>query len=241
MAPLSKSKSYTDLITSMGVGDSEPDEERILTTLARHMAKVGVFESGLTKHMNQNGRATSSGSLPTATKSLLLTIQREGEVRNIRLDFSEESRRVKIYLEDKRQGNQLQRSTGNADNPGLEYDEFLHEIKRSMLFEPEEEEVYWYSSFNGKASNSKREPSSIVLSWTFTSALHHIGCLDGQPPDQDAPYTFYIQPKLDRNAGCLGISTSHSRIIGPLAEQLELPWTSLTVLGRESPLGPINS
>ncbi|RAQ70331.1 hypothetical protein COH20_001072 [Aspergillus flavus] len=53
MAPLSKSKSYTDLITSMGVGDSEPDEERILTTLARHMAKVGVFESGLTKHMNQ--------------------------------------------------------------------------------------------------------------------------------------------------------------------------------------------
>lgn len=70
-----------------------------------------------------------------------------------------------------------------------------------MLFEPEEEEVYWYSSFNGKASNSKREPSSIVLSWTFTSALHHIGCLDGQPPDQDAPYTFYIQPKLDRNAG----------------------------------------
>lgn len=123
------------------------------------------------------------------------------EVRNIRLDFSEESRRVKIYLEDKRQGNQLQRSTGNADNPGLEYDEFLHEIKRSMLFEPEEEEVYWYSSFNGKASNSKREPSSIVLSWTFTSALHHIGCLDGQPPDQDAPYTFYIQPKLDRNAG----------------------------------------
>ncbi|RAQ42192.1 hypothetical protein AFGD_001352 [Aspergillus flavus] len=53
MAPLSKSKSYTDLITSMGVGDSEPDEERILTTLARHMAKVGAFESGLTKHMNQ--------------------------------------------------------------------------------------------------------------------------------------------------------------------------------------------
>lgn len=117
------------------------------------------------------------------------------------LTFPRSRGRVKIYLEDKRHGNQLQRSTGNADNPGLEYDEFLHEIKRSMLFEPEEEEVYWYSSFNGKASNSKREPSSIVLSWTFTSALHHIGCLDGQPPDQDAPYTFYIQPKLDRNAG----------------------------------------
>lgn len=109
----------------MGVGDSEPDEERILTTLARHMAKVGVLESDLTKHMNQvqlkftiseditsypeclrayfnsnkaeclldllslavlkkatlkeivpgrNGRATSSCGLPTATKSLLVTI-----------------------------------------------------------------------------------------------------------------------------------------------------------------------
>ncbi|KAB8205052.1 hypothetical protein BDV34DRAFT_225857 [Aspergillus parasiticus] len=53
MAPLSKRKSYTDLITSMGAGDSEPDEERIMTTLVRHMAKVGVLKSGLTKHMNQ--------------------------------------------------------------------------------------------------------------------------------------------------------------------------------------------
>ncbi|PIG90252.1 hypothetical protein AARAC_010605 [Aspergillus arachidicola] len=254
MVPLSKRKSYTNLVTSMGAGDSEPDEERIITTLARHMARAGMLESGLTKHMNQvrlkhkiseditsypeyfrthfnsnkteclldllslavlkeaalkeivrgkNWRATSSGSLPTATKSLLVTIRRRGEVRNIQLGFSEESRRVKMYLEDKHQGNQLQRSTGNADNPALGYDEFLHEIKRSMLFEPEEEEICWYSLLNGKASKGKEEPSFIVLSWIFTSALHHMGCLDGQPPDQDDPYTFYIQPKLDRNAGTL--------------------------------------
>ncbi|KAB8268247.1 hypothetical protein BDV30DRAFT_243519 [Aspergillus minisclerotigenes] len=131
MAPLSKRKWYTDLITSMGAGDSEPNKERIITTLARYMAKVGVLESGLTNLAvlkktalkeivpEKNGRATSSDSLSTATKSLLLTIRREGKVQNIQLDFSEESRRVKMYLEDKRQGNQLQRSTGNADDPGL--------------------------------------------------------------------------------------------------------------------------